>query len=565
MKKFSKIFAIVCLMVMAGIRLFAQDDERALLKQMIKEDRTAIDAISMYPHDIRRDIFIAAKYPEIIVRLESMQKKTQEQFNNLLSPYNRDEQEKIWNLTRYPNLIADLASGRRKSEGDISEILRNYPEEIHKTAMEEGLNNFNLLVTINSMNMDYDTSFESMLNGYPDDAVNAYRELIKQPEILNILSDNMQLTIVIGDVYRKTPDWVMHKSDSANLALATKNAKETEEWKESMNNDPEAQKEYVEAAQEYANENGYSSDDYSTPLAPNASVYYTNSYNWWFGYPSWYPYEYWDPYPYWYDWGFYYGPGRTIIFFGMPSPWLMDWYFYYPEHHHRWCHLSNHYYNYYYIHRESRHSNSVSRSVDGWRRRNSDIVNDDWDRNPDKRTQYFKEYGQMESARAKYNKENPQHSVDRSQYLAKNQGKYPSIKAVAVEKPVGTQTNPQNQFNYQREMPAPEKKPVIKVPDNYKVQPQNNKPTEPNRTNPTKSNQYNAPTQPKDNSQIRSAEQYHQNTWQQIQPSRPSNPTPNRSVSPAPNYTPAPVRTPTPAPRQAPSQAPSQGGGGKKR
>ena len=114
-----------------------------------------------------------------------------------------------------------------------------------------------------------------------------------------------------------------------------------------MNDNPQAQQEYTQAAQEYAQENGYQPEDYNAPLTPDVTNYNTNPYNWWFGYPSWYPYNYWNPYPYWYDWGFYYGPGRHIVFFGMPSAYFMDWYFYYPEHCYRYPELSNHYYNYY--------------------------------------------------------------------------------------------------------------------------------------------------------------------------------------------------------------------------
>src|SRR5674476_1475371 len=180
-------------------------------------------------------------------------------------------------------------------------------------------------------------------------------------------------------------------------------AKEADDWKQSLNNNPQAQEEYINAAQEYAQDNGYQPDDYNAPLTQDVTNYNTNPYNWWFGYPSWYPYDYWNPYPYWYDWGFYYNPGRNVVFFGLPSEYFMEWYFYYPEHFSKYPELTSHYYDYYDMHRESMNNNSISHSVNDWRNRNKDIVTDNCARNNSSGTQRFKSYGPMETNRQKYN------------------------------------------------------------------------------------------------------------------------------------------------------------------
>ena len=162
MKKIISGIVLIFLILVAWINCKAQDDNRAMLRQVIKENQEAVDAIAMYPTETRKIIFEASEYPEVIAKLNAMQKNTQDAFEKLISSFSKEEQEKIWNLTRYDNLISDLAANHKKSEDEINNILANYPEEIHKTALEEGINNYDLLVQIDKMNKSYNSDFETI-------------------------------------------------------------------------------------------------------------------------------------------------------------------------------------------------------------------------------------------------------------------------------------------------------------------------------------------------------------------------------------------------------------------
>jgi hypothetical protein len=526
MKKIYNGTMLMFLIIAAGIKCVAQDNNRSLLKQVVQQNQEAVDAIAMYPRETRKIIFEACEYPEVIAKLNAMQKNSEDAFEKLISSYSKDEQEKIWNLTRYDGLISDLAANPNMSEVDINNILVNYPEEIHKTALEERKNNYDLLVQIDKMNKSYNSDFEQLLSGYPPEAINAFKEMIKMPEVLSILFDHMQYTVVVGDYYKKNPERVLHKTDSLNLVLTQKNTQETDDWKQSMNDNPQVQTEYTQAAQEYAQDNGYQPEDYNAPLTEDVTNYSTNPYNWWFGYPSWYPYDYWNPYPYWYDWGFYYGPGRRVIFFGLPSVYFMDWFFYYPDHCSKYAELSNHYYNYYNSHRESINNNSISHSLNDWRNRNKDIVTDEWDKDNSNRTQRFKEYGQMETDRRKYNTKHPQQQIAQSEYLQNKQNKYPLLSANVskqqfIQNDSKTKSVPEN-------IPEPVKKPTVAIPNHYKAeqQPAYASP-QPKNPNPSK--------QTENFNQIRNAQQYHQNTWKQIEPqSQPVRQPQQQNYSPPP-------------------------------
>ena len=540
MKKICIGIVLMFFIVATGIKCVAQDDGRTLLKQVIKGNQEAVDAIAMYPTETRKIIFEATEYPEVIAKLNAMQKNSQDAFEKLISSLSKEEQEKIWNLTRYDGLISDLTANQNKSEDVINNILANYPEEIHKTALEEQKKNYDLLVHIDKMNKSYNSDFELLLSGYPPEAIDAFREIIKMPEVLDILFDHMQYTVVVGDYYKKNPERVLHKTDSLNLVLTQKNTQEADDWKQSMIDNPQVQEEYTGAAQEYAQDNGYQPEDYNAPLTQDVTDYNTYPYNWWFGYPSWYPYDYWNPYPYWYDWGFYFGPGGQVVFFGLPSEYFMDWFFYYPEHCSRYAELSNHYYNYYNRHRESMNNNSISHSVNDWRDRNKDIVNADWDKDNSNRIQRFKEYGKMEKDRREYNTKNPKKQIEQTEYLQKEQKKYPLLAADVSNKQLIQKDSKIKPVQENKSEPV--KKPAVTIPDHYKVtgngqlnnqQSEQNFQQQPVFTSPqsintdSKKRPVNVNIQPKNpnpikqtenSNQIRDAQQFHQNTWQQIQP-----------------------------------------------
>ncbi len=537
-----------------GITCVAQESTTSSVKQIMQESQQAVDAIAMYPRETRKIIFQASEYPEVITKLNEMQKKSESAFASLISSFSKSEQEKIWNLTRYDFLISDLASTPKKSETEINALLVKYPEEIHKTALEEHKKNYNLLVQIDQMNRNYDSDFEFLINNYPQEAVNAFKEMINMPEVLGILNDNMPYTVVVGNYYKKNPDRILHKTDSLNLVLTQKNTKEAEDWKQSMNADPQAQKEYVEAAQEYAQENGYQPDVYNTPMTEYDTNYSSNSYNWWFGYPTWFPENSWNPNPYWYDWGFYFGPGNHAVFTGLPSSYFMDWYFYYPEHFSKYAELSNHYYDYYERHNTSMNYNSVSHRVNEWRNNNKDIVTNDWDFDKTNRVERFRQYGEMEVNRKNYNIKNPKQQISRTEFVQKTPNRYYFLSADVTNKP---NIQRENNSTINRENPAmPSKRPTVMIPEHNNStirQPAYVNPQPTNNASRQRPANVNTPTrspnpvrQVENSNQMRNAVQYNQNTWKQPQQQAPQ-------AQPRQNPTPAPARqNPTPAPARQP-------------
>jgi len=437
----TKIIKWTSFIAFIGILFISNDitaqDDREILVDLIKEEQEAVNAIVLYPEETRRAILNASLYPDALIKMESIQSKTRTSFVELVEAYPQEVQEEVWDLSRYPGLINTLVVNR---ESEIDEALEAYPEVIHKRAKKVLSNNYELLNRVDEIDFIAESAFDALIADYPEEVQDALDHLISQPEVLTILMDNIRLTVLVGKVYEKDPEWLLNKADSLHLKLAAENARELDDWKQSLEEDPESARQLQEVSDQYEEEYSYYDDDYYeyNEVDRNITVnyYFDYHYPYWFGYPSWYPHPRWRIYPYWYDWGFYYGPHNRIIVLGMPSYHFTFWYFNIPHHHHHYNHLSAHFANHYYGHRNS--TGSVTASVSNWREKNREVVSERWIKEDGNLKNRFQEFGKAEVQRSDYNKKNPRNPISQKEFISKNKREFPnlaeSVKEVNVKK-----------------------------------------------------------------------------------------------------------------------------------
>lgn len=346
----TRISFLLCLLFFYSTGYLLAQGEKDLLKELMKEDRSAVDAIVMYPEEVRNNIFELSLHPEILIKLSGLQEKTQKNFRNYIANYPQEEQAKFYELSRYPGLIKDLAGEGKQSKSEIGLILPKYPEEVHETALELGRKEYDTLHKIFRLNQATKQAFDNIIKPYPSNVQIATRELVKMPEVLSILIENINTTILVGDVYQKDPAWIQSKAKELNLEVARQQAVELEDYKKQLEEDPEAYQEMLDAAELYAEENHVKESEKKKESTSSVQVVY--SYPYWYGYPYWYSYPYWSPVPYYYHTGFYMGPGGVVIIVGLPSYHYVSWHYaYYP---HRHVHLHAHYHRHYRRHPHSR-------------------------------------------------------------------------------------------------------------------------------------------------------------------------------------------------------------------
>jgi hypothetical protein len=409
--------------------------EKGLLGQLLNDEQNTIEAIALYPEDERISILEASAHPEILVRMQKIREKTEAEFKNLLSPLPEKDQQKLFSLSPYPELVASLSVGKTREE--MEALLADYPEDIRNAAFFADRHYFDLLVSMNKLYLSAYEALQDILHSYAEETQKAYNNLAGLPEVITLLTENMSMTVLLGDLYKNHPTQLIYELDSLNAIVAEQRAKELNEWRQKLEDDPEAMHEYQQASQEFAREQGYDDEAYTGPI-PERQVtdiyvhHIWRPYPYWFGQPWWYTYDCWYPYPWWIHSGYYYGPNRIVVIIALPSDLFMYWHFRHHRHFYHYPHFTNHAVRHYYGHRNS--FTSVVTSVRKWESELQPEVPKNWLDNDDKRVERIREYGKFkmdyQSEVSKTNGIAP----DQHEYLRQNADKYPTLKPVLKEK-----------------------------------------------------------------------------------------------------------------------------------
>lgn len=377
------------------------------LEQNLKDNPQAAETLAGSSENLREATLEAAAYPNVLWEMDREQKRSSEQFQRLIAPYPRKTQEKIYNLVRYPTLVEDLVEGGPKSKSQIKDMTRELPKDIQEAAKDVGSKEYALLQNIRDLNLATDRSFDKTMQDIPESSRQAYRQLLKHPEILRALSDNRDLTLALGDAYRADPSMARSSLDSFSAQVARQNEEALSDYRQTLDNDPKAREELQKSAKDFAKEYGYNySDDYYPPPSSSSQTVVNiniNPYPYWFGYPYWYSIPIWRPYPLWY-WTGWYGWGSSYFVWGFPSYYYTSWFYGYPRHFYRYPYLANCYSNYYYRWRgRPYYYTGFNRGVNHWYNRYGHTVsNDMWRREPGS-AQRWRDYGEHQSVqRRKY-------------------------------------------------------------------------------------------------------------------------------------------------------------------
>lgn len=356
--------AMIVITMVLSLQSKAQTENKDSFLQLIDKDHITIDAIAGYDPKVQNHILRVAQTPELLNKIEELQKKSHNQFRAIIAKYDQQTQEAFYELARYPNLITDLVSNGRPSASAVVRIAANYPLDIHAIAQKYARSNFDDLVLIDQLNNEIDGEFKSALEPFDPQTCESVNVLIGYPEIVSALVKDKPFTTLLGKVYREDPDWVIDRLNQTSQELAQQKKEDLNAYKNQIQKDPEAYNEMLAAADKFAQEkNEVRTLDNS--YDPNVDIQLINSYPFWFGYPYWYSAPYWRPLPFYYHTGFYRDIVGDIVFFGLPSFQFLHWQTYY--HPTLFPHLFHSYYSYYQNHYQNSRSpvrlSGFSRSI----------------------------------------------------------------------------------------------------------------------------------------------------------------------------------------------------------
>jgi len=352
-KKTRKVWLLSSIFFMACSLLTIAQNDLTKFKEIIEKDSTLINGLAGYDSAVRKDILTVAQHPEVLTQLREKQQASQAAFQNIIEDYDRDTQFGIYELSRYPDLLKELTAEGKLKKKTIQNIILSYPEDIHEAAISYGRKHYKALAAIDHLNDKNKQDFERVITKYDSDFQASIKRLIDSPEVLSTMADNTEFTRLAGSVYKQYPKKMTDKLEVWHNELKAQKEKELADYQQKIKEDPEAYKEMLAAAEQFAAEETVNKK-ITDPVSKQVEVVHVNHYSYWYGYPYWYSYPYWRPYPWYYHTGFYYGPGGGAIFIGMPSYWYVGWHHrYYPN---RYPHLTYHYYRHSHRHPHSHYN-----------------------------------------------------------------------------------------------------------------------------------------------------------------------------------------------------------------
>lgn len=313
-------------------KIYSQVNINGELKEIASKDSSTIPVLFSYPDSIRDAILNVSTYPQGLVKLEEIQKKSSKAFKTVTSKVSKDKQKQLWEITRYPELIPLLIKNNGKNKDELKNLLLAYPDNIKKSAIDISIKNYPILLQIDSVHYEFETNYKNTIKSFPEDVKKSFDILLQKPEVIAYMNNDIKTIIQLGNLYTSNPSYVKHFADSTNIAIVKDNKSEYEDWQNGINNDPEIQKELKNLANRYEKEEENIDDDVYNNKKYDITINIT-PYPYWVGYPYWYQKPYWYPYPWWYHSGFYWTSDGTIIFGGMPSYYFGWWYFNHPHFH----------------------------------------------------------------------------------------------------------------------------------------------------------------------------------------------------------------------------------------
>lgn len=292
------------------------------------ETEKGIDAaIAPYSAEIREAILLSSMHPEILTQLQEAQSKTIASFQQLIKKFGQKKQGWFYDLTRYPNLqhtLATLPNGKNKDE--VLQLLPSKDPDLQTASWNLYSKEKNDLIQVDNIAFSAQRDFDHSLANLDPHIKAAFQKLSESPDVLALLTSNIELTTRLGAHYADNPDRLTNLLTALHDSLSVQNQYEVATLKSQMENNPQAIQEMKQAAKGYASDSGYNLPNQQNYNYNSNANNFGNPYSYWFGYPSWYSSPLWYPGSFGYNSGFYNGVGGFGLY-GFPSYGFSNWFF----------------------------------------------------------------------------------------------------------------------------------------------------------------------------------------------------------------------------------------------
>lgn len=329
---------------------FAQTPNYTTQQPAVSDTKPSLlSSIATYRDDVRRSALLASQEPKVLDKLVQQQDNSRDAFEKLIQSYGQTKQGWFYELARFPDIqhaLALLPTGA--DQATVQVITKTMPTSLQESTWKVYRHHHDDLVQVDNLNQQANQAFENLIAPLDGSTQAAFRQLITMPDVLSLLTQQLDQTAQLGRDYQNDPQGIAQQLTDLHAKAEAQNQQELADYQNQLNQDPQARQELQQAGQEYAQANGYPTNGINpNPAWPaNSPNYYANPYSYWFGYPSWYGSPMWYPsYGYGFGTGFYYGLGGNLLFYGLPSYGFSNWFF--NRGYYRYPHLYNRFNTYY--------------------------------------------------------------------------------------------------------------------------------------------------------------------------------------------------------------------------
>jgi len=295
--------------------------------KQLETDKGIAASIAPYDSDIRTDILKASENPQALAELQKSQDQTVAAFQKIIHGFRQKKQAWFYTLTRYPDFMHKLATlPDKQSKAEILKLLPNQSADLQEAAWEIYSSEKKDLVKLDNIQASAQQNFDTIIQNLDESAKAAFKKLSTLPDVLTLLTNNIELTSRLGEHYKSDPAALVNRLESLHDSLEVEDEYEAQAFKKQLADDPKATEELSQASRDYAAENGFNPPTQQNDDMINNSSYFNDPYSYWFGYPSWYGSPLWYPDSFWYESGFFMGVGG-FGFYGFPSYGFSTWFF----------------------------------------------------------------------------------------------------------------------------------------------------------------------------------------------------------------------------------------------
>lgn len=401
------------------------------LRQLMKDDRSAIDGLVLYPPEFRDAIFEVSAHPEVMATLSTMQQKSSAAFEKMIEALPAEDQKRVWDIVRYPGLVSALVSSNRSQE-KIQASLAKFPSEIHDAALKVGMNQagYDALTKINELQNAIDTSFADFKKTYPEVTREAMTKMLQAPGALNLLSSNMNVSILLGRVYLQDPEFSRRRAEDVAKETIARNAKSAEDWMTRIKASPKAWQEGKKALLAFAADSGYSETEVRQPITELKDTFSGHPYPYWFGSPVQGAGATWYRYPFWHHSGFYFAPNKKVVIIGPPSAEYLRWHFRTMNHLAEYPNLTEQLLAYYEKYGETNHA--FGSILGNWEGQQRDVLSGSWLRPDAGRVERLKVFAMLNEDYQKAKAQDPVGISTRVKFFEANSEKYSALNVTSL-------------------------------------------------------------------------------------------------------------------------------------